>query len=789
LKTPKHLKKIDLKFFSHTILPMMDIIYFTIPKIKTYINKKGVEKKKLVDMPKEWTTKITSENYMNYVKSNHKIKCIPTGSINNITVIDFDNQDTYSKVLGLYPNLKNYRTIKTKRGYHVYCKYDTNILTRSNACKSLEGIDIANDGHMVIGHGSMYTTLDYDVVNYEDLGGEILEIPTIILYDLKQNDIKEVDVSIPIATVVNSNSISPEVTLIETSNSYFNEISYYVDKNCYKLYVLSGEHLKWIGLGGMLLSVFSKEDSFNLWEKATLLDGSEDKKMEYKTHFKNLKQIEVDKTKAYHTLVKWATKANPNIKNEYKELIRQKIKNEPNYADNDNDCANIILTQISGKIIFAKNQLFIKQNNVWLNGNEKVKNYLINYVMNQRIFKLVGEIKVKKWADYHPAMNVVNTIICKIKNNPCDDVYMKFHTTTKNRICFLDGVLDCVQKKFYTWNEIDFEYYSVVQIQRNFKPCLETPNTILKETIMKNILNPLFGDKTNLFLQLFSRAITGNYEDKNWLSFVGNRNCGKGVLYALSKGAFGDYVSTFGIDNILCGRESMKPITPKDMYWLLDLEFVRFAMPQEAPAEGFKLNSKMMKSINSGGDVQKARRNYDTHDTEFILECLIALFANYKLESTDKDADEKRVEFESVIQFKTNDEIDDLKTRLPIDVVNKTYFEKDETIKDKVNTDEYKDAFILLVLEHYTDKAVSIIKPKDDDDNRNLLEEIYDVLEITLNYNDIVLGSDLNHLFKFPITKVKIELTALGVQFKRNKSRIDTDKRDKMCFYGIKLKE
>ena len=171
------------------------------------------------------------------------------------------------------------------------------------------------------------------------------------------------------------------------------------------------------------------------------------------------------------------------------------------------------------------------------------------------------------------------------------------------------------------------------------------------------------------------------------------------------------------------------------------------------------------------------------------MECLIALFANYKLESTDKDADEKRVEFESVIQFKTNDEIEELKTRLPIDVVNKTYFEKDETIKDKVTTDEYKDAFILLVLEHYTDKAVSIIRPKDDDDNRNLLEEIYDVLEITLNYNDVVLASDLKHLFKFPMTKVKIELTALGVQYKKNKSRIDTDKRDKLCFYGIKVKE
>lgn len=471
----------------------------------------------------------------------------------------------------------------------------------------------------------------------------------------------------------------------------------------------------------------------------------------------------------------------------FKDILMKTKSDSNNYADNDNECADIIMKKLDDTIVYTKSQLFIKEKNVWLNGMTKVRDFLHEYVMKFPIFKFVGEIPVKKWADYHPAMNVVNTIICKIKNHHCDDVYMKFHTTTKNRICFLDGVLDCVQKKFYTWNEIDFEYYSVVQIQRNFKSYFDNPDKELKNTIMKNILKPLFGDKTELFLQLFARAITGNYEDKNWLSYVGNRDCGKGVLFALLK-SFEGYINEFGTDNILCGRENVKPITPKELYWLLDLEFVRFAMPQETPSEGFKINSKMIKSVCSGGDSLKARRNYDTHDTDFILECFIAIFGNHHLDCTDKDADERRFPITNVIQFKSKEEIDQMKTAniLPIDVINKTYFLKDDTIKDKASSVEYRNAFVMLVLDHLKDKAPINIKSSDEEDD-TLLVEIYKNLNITNNQEDIVIASDLKSLFKFPMPKVKIELKALGIQYKKSTKGDDT--RNKYCFYGIKIKE
>lgn len=473
----------------------------------------------------------------------------------------------------------------------------------------------------------------------------------------------------------------------------------------------------------------------------------------------------------------------------FKEILMKTKSDSNNYADNDNECADIILKSLEGQLIFTKSQLFIKKNNIWLNGIGKVRDYLHELIMNFPVFKFIGETAVKKWADYHPAMNVVNTIICKIKNKPQDEIYMKFHTTTKNKICFLDGVLNCINKKFYTWQEIDFEYYSVVQIQRPFKSYFDNPDIELKNTIMKNILKPLFGDKTELFLQLFARAITGNYQDKNWMSYVGNRDCGKGVLFALLK-SFEGYINEFGTDNILCGRENVKPITPKELYWLLELEFVRFAMPQETPSEGFKINSKMIKSVCSGGDSLKARRNYDTHDTDFILECFIAIFGNHHLDCTDKDADERRFPITNVIQFKSKEEIEQMKKAniLPLDVINKTYFLKDDTIKDKVSSVEYKNAFVMLVLDYLKDKAPINIKSTDEEDD-TLLVEIYKNLNITNSQEDIVIASDLKSLFKFPMPKVVIELKALGIQYKKNKSRDDPDKRDKMCFYGIKIKE
>jgi hypothetical protein len=286
-------------------------------------------------------------------------------------------------------------------------------------------------------------------------------------------------------------------------------------------------------------------------------------------------------------------------------------------------------------------------------------------------------------------------------------MYDLFHNTTKGRLCFLDGVIDFNSQKFYTWDEIDFEYYSCVQIKRNIKPLFDNYDKYIPivDIIKNNIILPLFGDKTELALHFFSRAMAGYNLDKNNATYLGNRDCGKGVIFNAFKNAFEDYVDSFTLDNVLCGRETS--ITPqeaeKKLYWLMDLEFVRLAISQETPSaeKKLKVNSELWKKMNGGNDEIRARRNFDRTNTLFKIDTTFFCAGNDYLQM-DGDLSEHRIEFESFTQFKTKEYIDseieknnqkDEDNQLP-----KSYFKRfrfaDPTIYAKTETDDYKNAII-----------------------------------------------------------------------------------------------
>ena len=161
-----------------------NFIYFTFPCIKTQLNKDGIEKKKPKNMP-SWK-EITADNYKNYVNEAHKCRAVLTGSMSGITVIDFDDMNSYERMLEEYPDLKNHKTIKTKKGVHVYCQYDATVLTTTNASEEYAGIDIRNDLAVVFAPPTKYKLLDGTMSHYSDLGGDILPIPDIIRSNLKQ---------------------------------------------------------------------------------------------------------------------------------------------------------------------------------------------------------------------------------------------------------------------------------------------------------------------------------------------------------------------------------------------------------------------------------------------------------------------------------------------------------------------------------------------------------------------------------------------------------------------------
>jgi hypothetical protein len=152
-------------------------VYFSQPdQIKTYLSKEGKETKKLpFDKGFSWKV-INEDNYEDYFDESHNTFFIITGELSNITVVDIDKEEIYDDLINQYEELENCMTVQTKKGYHIYFKYNKLLPTATNINK-LEGIDIRNDGGIVIAPPTKYKLLNDEIVKYKYLGGELHEIP------------------------------------------------------------------------------------------------------------------------------------------------------------------------------------------------------------------------------------------------------------------------------------------------------------------------------------------------------------------------------------------------------------------------------------------------------------------------------------------------------------------------------------------------------------------------------------------------------------------------------------
>ena len=128
---------------------------------------------------------------------------VRTGKVSGITVLDFDTEYAYKMFCGNVPNFETYFTVKTKKGWHVYCLYDPNLKTSNNVLKGLiDIIDIRNDpvvvkfsnfwskeeilvGGSVICPPTSYAGVNWDYFTYEYLGGTINPVPQYLYNCLK----------------------------------------------------------------------------------------------------------------------------------------------------------------------------------------------------------------------------------------------------------------------------------------------------------------------------------------------------------------------------------------------------------------------------------------------------------------------------------------------------------------------------------------------------------------------------------------------------------------------------
>jgi hypothetical protein len=440
-------------------------------------------------------------------------------------------------------------------------------------------------------------------------------------------------------------------------------------------------------------------------------------------------------------------------------------------ADNDADAGLIIYNKLKDVLVFQKGQLFYKHDQIWEYDADMIKSHLMSYILNCGLKTPprystdedeIVTIQTEYCNNITRAKNVYEVLIHTLKVCVNVDIYEKFHSTTKNRLCFEDGVLDFETKKFYLWDEIDFEYYTTTMIRRPFAEYFKNADEVAMKKIHDDVFTNLFGDKTQLAYHFFSRAITANVEDKLWGTYLGNRNCGKGVLYDLFKNGFQDYVETFELGNLLCQRQQDINEVSRKLYWLIDLQFTRIAISQETPKQstGLKLMGKMMKKLAGGGDEHVARRNYDRVDTHFKSDATFMMMGNDDLIVDTEDANQTRVEFSSVIQFKTQEQIDTMISEGIDSRIIQKFKVRDNNIKNIVKEEKYGNAMIMLLFNNWKPTACEFSR-EEEEFSDELGIEISKKFEFTSNVNDVVMISDLKAMFE-DYKKVISELQNFG---------------------------
>ena len=444
------------------------------------------------------------------------------------------------------------------------------------------------------------------------------------------------------------------------------------------------------------------------------------------------------------------------------------------YAADDNEASEIIFEKIKDRLISCNGRLFFKHNHVWTYDSQLIDDHIKVYIMNSRIYKKNGETTVSYCQNIKNSINVRDALYPKIRmRNNDTELYLKFHATTKHRLCFQDGVLDLAKHTFTLWQDVNYDLFTCVIIPRTFGEYFKKPDLTKVSEVLTKVFSNFFGPDLDRGLHFLSRAVAGDCEDKNWGTFIGNRNCGKGVLYAALKTAFCDYVQPFEIGNMMYCRktEGLETVDcSKKLYWLLDLEFVRLAINQESPSaqSGLKANSKMLKKIAGGGDTIIARRNYDRFDTQFTLDATLFSMGNDYLDVDNTDCNEHRVEFRSVAQFKTQGEIDDMKkdpTVSSLEIIR--YKVKDPEIKNDCQTIEWANAVIWILMNGYKNFPVHVVQDVTDDDC-SLVKAIGSKLVITHMDSDCTLVSDINEsLSEYGKQKIMVELAALNVAKKK----------------------
>jgi hypothetical protein len=388
----------------------------------------------------------------------------------------------------------------------------------------------------------------------------------------------------------------------------------------------------------------------------------------------------------------------------------------------------------------------------------------------------------------------------KIICNPDPEFYQKLHITTLGKLCFDDGVYDFRRRAFYEWNSRELKtnpVYSLTKIHRNFPRSVD--EAFKRECYDRVFVASMGEENAARWVAFLSRAVAGEITDKLFASIMTNRDCSKGVTNDWLMSAFGAYIRQAESTNFLVQRERSGADAAKENGWLVDFQTVRLMLVQEFPLDmknkGMKINSKLIKSINSGGDQIEGRKNYKDAMT-FNIQSSTVFMVNDLPSYTTEDVLEKCVQLTSTVQFKSQEFIEQ---KLAEAEGNTELYEyrkdnlkvADPHLRTNVKSHKWADALVRLLIDNYTDTPVKVQKSAiEGEQDIQLDERVLSQFNLTGSDNDFVSNEDMRDLaVEWGCSLRKLKTQILGMNSKIREGIHKEGGKQFKGFRGIALKE
>ena len=684
------------------------IYTFTFEGITADTNDKGKVVKKSHGFP-NWK-QIDRGNFMNYTFNHHRALAVLTGKISNITGIDFDIREEYDKLVGENPELKNYYTVQTNKGYHIYCKYKEEVKTTTNAMNSYNGVDIRNDDAILYAPPTKYKIKNTGaIVEYKYIGGEILEFPDCIFDDLKQNnrEIEAQPIPPPPPPRTATPTAEPEAL---TDDQIKNNNTKDLDKfklisKCYNKERISN-YDSYFKLTMAIKNCFG-DTGKEIWDEICSQGDNYDRNKNNEQWYKYTAKTKEEKLLKFGSLVKWAKEDNPT---KYHELFGKKINwdlSEAEFAKKLKEiCFDNKHVLFTGKGKEPEGYLY---NGVYwvdlsLHNAELKQKHFDNlykfYIealqkekdnLEENIYKsLMGQIKTLN-------TNKTRTNILKIfqADNYVVDVEWN---KNKNLFVFENCVYDLEKDAFVPSNPEDYINTSCgYKYDDSKKEEFEKAKEKLK-TFVNNIL--LETDKEYVWTLMGSCLKQENQEEKAYFLLGGGRN-GKGTLFVPFKNSLGKYWGELNM-NYYTTHDKGADCPNQNLYNCRNSRVISSVEVSDSNSQNkaVKFVSDKFKTL-SGNDTIYARE-LGTKNTAYFKAAKAFIQTNVMPEFTKLDTSlrERIVVINFPYTFKT------------IPDPNKQN-EKciDTSLKNEFEKDIYKSAMISLLFEYYKEYKKGLVIP------------------------------------------------------------------------------